>query len=298
MSTLLFNFHLFVIDGQNDFHDLPETYLPRNLFWKPGEDELIRPALAVDGSHLDMLRLLESAERGMSALDALTVSLDAHNYYGIERSSFWVQGDGTEVSAFTQITLRSVVLGAYLPRDRRLVQAVLAYLTALEKAGRTLMVWTTHCPIGGWGMGLHPNFARFVQAWEGEHLQIARKVLKGSNPMTEHHSALAAHVPDPEDLSTQMNWGLVRRIGAARITYFAGQAGSHCVPDTLDDVVAGVRSEFGGDFDMARLAVVTDAMSAVKGFDAEMKAFFVRMKAAGVRLITCEEMGNELAAAS
>ena len=59
---------------------------------------------------------------------------------------------------------------------------------------------------------------------------------KGSNPWTEHGSALQAEVPDAADPATALNTALLRRLGRAAPLLITGQAsqsplaGRPCAP--------------------------------------------------------------------
>ncbi|MCC5610533.1 hypothetical protein LC612_28230, partial [Nostoc sp. CHAB 5834] len=146
------NIHLLIIDPQNDFCDLPAEYLVKN----PQTSEHVAPALAVPGAHADMQRLSELIHQGLRGFSDISVTLDSHHHIGIERPTFWIKGDGTDVAPFTEVTSKSVRDGEYLPRNPKALPRVLAYLDTLEAGGRyKLMVWPVHCEIGTWGHNVH-----------------------------------------------------------------------------------------------------------------------------------------------
>lgn len=281
--------HLFVIDPQNDFCDLPADYLPTDPL---AAGNVIRPALPVAGAHADMLRLAEFMRKGSRGFSDITVTLDSHHFVGIERPTFWMQGDGKPVTPFTPITAKEVRDGKYLPRNPKATPRVLAYLDALEAGGRyNLMVWPVHCEIGTWGHGVHAAVRSAYNEWEARELGVVNKVTKGSNPWTEHYSAVMAEVPDMDDPSTQLNRGLIDILIASDEVVVGGEAGSHCVPSTMYHVV----DQFG-TANLSKLVILKDCMSPVTGFENEFKRFLDDMVARGARVATTEEYLPELLA--
>lgn len=278
--------HLLIIDPQNDFCDLPADYLPRT-----GATEA-QPGLPVAGAHADMQRLGEMISRGLRGLSDISVTLDSHHHLGIERPTFWMQADGSAVAPFTQILAADVRAGKYLPRNPKATARALAYLDSLEAAGRyTLMVWPIHCEIGTWGHNVHTDVRRAYNAWENQELGVVQKVTKGSNPWTEHYSALMAEVPDPMDPTTQLNRGLIDVLEQADLIPVAGEAGSHCVKATVEHIV----DNFGAD-NLKKLVLLTDCISPVTGFDKQYQDFLADMRGRGLQLSTSADFLAELVA--
>jgi nicotinamidase/pyrazinamidase len=277
---------LLIIDPQNDFCDLPEAWCPAD----PVTGRRASPALPVAGAHDDLLRLAGFIRDAAPVLDAITVTLDSHNRLHIAHPTFWQQGDGGEVDPFTAITAADVRAGRFRPRDPQAADRALAYLDALEARGRyTLMVWPVHCEIGSWGHGVHGAVRAAYNAWEVERLRVVRKVAKGSNLWTEHYSALQAEVPDADDPDTRLNTGLLTALDRADTLVVAGEAGSHCVKSTVEDLADHLP---GGRLD--RLVLLTDCMSPVTGFQAQHDAFLRGMAARGARLATAAQALNLL----
>jgi nicotinamidase/pyrazinamidase len=277
---------LLIIDPQNDFCDLPAAYLPADPL---GEGKLAA-ALPVPGAHADMLRVADLITGGGDGLAGISVTLDSHHRIDIAHPAFWMTGDHGAVAPFTQISAAQVRAGSYRPRAADALVRALAYLDALEAAGRyTLMVWPTHCEIGSWGQNVHAAVRAAYNGWEERTLRTVYKVNKGSNPWTEHYSAIEAEVPDPLDPGTQVNQALLVRLAGAERLYIAGEAGSHCVKASTEHIVAHWDPR-----QLARLVLVTDCMSPVGGFEAQHDAFIAAMAARGLRSATAAEVLAEL----
>jgi len=278
--------HLLIIDPQNDFCDLPDAWRPAD----PASGERLAPALPVAGAHADMQRLATLIREAADGLTDITVTLDSHHHLDIAHPTFWQTADGGPVAPFTPITAAQLRAGAFKPRDPAALPRPQAYLDELETRGRyTLMVWPVHCEIGSWGHNVHANVKAAYNAWEERHLVTVQMVAKGSNPWTEHYSAMQAEVPDPADPGTQLNQPLIDRLDQADLLLVAGEASSHCVKASTEHIVAHLRSGRAG-----KIVLLTDCMSAVGGFQAEHDAFFADMRAQGVRLATSPEILAQL----
>lgn len=260
---------LLVIDPQNDFCDIPGAALP------------------VPGADADMRRLAAFIAATRVKLTSLIVTLDSHPSYSIERTTFWVDAEGKEVAPFTVITEADLQAGKYRPRDETLRPAVQSYLATLERKGHyQLMVWPVHCVVGTWGHNVHEAVAAEVAAWERASMQPAYRVLKGMNPMTEQYSAVRAEVPDLKDIATQTNMKLVgkARPSEDELLFVAGEAASHCVAATLEDLL--------GHWDRvaaARVVVLSDCMSAVPGCEEKAAERFRAFAKKGVRIMTSSQ---------
>ncbi|MDR3353130.1 MAG: cysteine hydrolase [Zoogloeaceae bacterium] len=264
--------HLLIIDPQNDFCDLPDALRAGHA-----------PALPVPGAHADMLRLAALIERAGNGIDAITVTLDSHLRLDIAHPGFWRQGNGAAVSPFTPIRAADVRAGAFLPRVAEDLAYVLDYLDALEAAGRhTHMVWPVHCELGSWGHNAHAAVRRAYNQWEEASGRNAQKVLKGMNPRTEHYSAIRAEVPDPGAPDPLVHEALLDRLTRADAILVAGEAGSHCVRATVEDIVT-YRPETA-----TRIVLLADCMSPVAGFAAQQSAFLDAMRQRGARVTTAD----------
>lgn len=268
------NIHLVIIDPQNDFCDLPK-----------GERPVIggmqqAPALPVAGADADMQRVARLIREGGAGLTNISITLDSHQRVDIAHPTFWRQGNGEAVTPFTQISVEDVRAGRYLPRQANALERVIAYLEALEANGRYVhMVWPVHCEIGTWGHNVHDAVRRAYNGWEEARCGIVNKVVKGTNPWTEHYSAIKAEVPDPNDEATQLNGVFMDQLRDADLVLITGEAGSHCVKATAEHIV-----ENYGAGSLSKLVLLTDCMSPVTGFEAQYQGFVEDMRGRGVQI--------------
>ncbi|THD04275.1 hypothetical protein B1810_06325 [Panacagrimonas perspica] len=262
--SALLSTHLLIIDPQIDFMDLPGASLP------------------VRGADADMRRLAAFIRVNGRAIDGITLTFDSHELLDIGHPGFWRTPEGAPPPPFTQASHADVAAGRLVPADPSHLPRVLAYLLKLEAQGRYRhMIWPVHCQIGTQGHNLHPEILDACNAWEAGTGRPVVRVLKGLNRFTEHYSAVRAEVVDPQDPHTDTNQALLDVLLKADRLLVAGEALSHCVKATVEDVIAAMDPR-----DAGKVSLLTDAMSAVPGFEAQAEAFVHAMSAAGVRLAT------------
>ncbi len=279
--------HLLIVDPQNDFCDLPDSYRPTD----PLTGSSVEPALPIAGAHADMQRLARFIDATAHALSSITVTLDSHHRLDIAHPTFWRMGNGDPVPPFTPITAAQLRAGEFVPRHDDDVPRTLNYLDELEARGRyTLMAWPVHCEIGTWGHNVHADVRAAYGSWEEDRQFIVRKVPKGANPWTEHYSALMAEVPDADDPRSQLNRGLLDSLDRADLILVAGEAGSHCVKATVEHLAEHLP---GGN--LSRIVLLTDCMSPVAGFANAQAGFLHRMRDLGVQQRTSTDMARALA---
>lgn len=275
--------HLVIIDPQNDFCDLPPQYCQQDPF---NPALRLTPALPVPGAHADMLRVAQLIRAAGSAFDAISITLDSHQRLDIAHPGFWRQSDGSQVMPFTQISAADVRSGKFRPCSKDALPRVQAYLDALEAQQRYVhMVWPVHCEIGSWGNNVHADVRAAYNDWEEMTGVSVGKIVKGTNPWTEHYSAIQAEVPDGDDMTTQLNRAFLDHLKEADRIYICGEAGSHCVKSTVEHIVANFDPA-----DAGKLVLLTDCMSPVSGFEAQYQAFVADMQVRGVGTAGSEEV--------
>jgi nicotinamidase/pyrazinamidase len=276
------NIQLLIIDPQNDFCDVPESWQGID----PLAGKRIAPALPVQGAHADMLRLAEMIGAGHAGLSNIVITLDSHHRVDVAHPAYWQRRDGSPVNPFTTISAQQVRDDMFRTRDTGAKERTLQYLDALEAQGRYgLMVWPVHCEIGTWGHNVHAAVRQAYNQWEEAQLRTVQVAYKGSNPWTEHYSALQAEVPDASDPDTQLNRALIAALDRADVLLIAGEASSHCVKATTEHLVDHLPSGA-----LNKIILITDCMSPVGGFEAQGSAFVANMQARGVRLAVAAEV--------
>ena len=239
-------------------------------------------ALFVVGADADIGRLARMVRRLSPKLADIHVTLDSHHFVDIAHPIFWKDSAGKHPAPFTIISATDVETGRWTPTQPGASKRVLAYVQALAAHGRyPLCIWPPHCLIGSRGHAVVPELFAALQEWE-QRFAIVDYVTKGSNIWTEHYSAIQADVPDPADPSTQINTALIQTLMKADIVAVAGEAGSHCLANTVRDLA----NNFGDDSLVSKLVLLSDATSPVTGFEALQDSFVAEMTARGMQVST------------
>ncbi len=271
IKELTMNEQLLIIDPQYDFCD------PNG-------------ALYVQGAEHDMARLATFVNNYGDKLDDIHVTLDTHHRFDVAHPIFWKDSNGNHPAPFTQITKQQVVDGEFTPTIISLTKRMVDYLDSLETQGKyPLIVWPPHCLIGSNGHQVMPDLFDALSVWENNGPALVNYVTKGTNPYTEHYSAVKAEVVDPQDPTTQINTKLVEINNTADRLYVGGEAGSHCVANTLRDLIDAI----GGIEFAKKIWLLTDCMSPVVGvidFTPMQDQFIADMKALGVNTATTDEI--------
>jgi len=228
---------LLIIDAQNDFCD------PKG-------------SLFVDGAVEDNERLSKFIVDNKEDINFIGCTLDSHQMMDIAHPNFWFDKDGNHPNPFSVITAADVENGTWSAVKP---QTALKYLQDLEATNSfPHVIWPVHCVIGTWGNQLDPKVNDAVLSWASQG-HFVQYVSKGANPFSEHFGAFEAQVPIKNVPATQYNLGLQKTLEKYDVIYLTGQAKSHCVANTLKQLVDKAP-------DVAKKVVVLeDTMSPVGG---------------------------------
>ena len=289
--------HLLLIDVQKDF------CFPEGSLYVAGRSG----SGAVDDSR----RIAELVYRNLPAITSITTTLDTHFAYQIFFPSFWLGKDDAPLHAHREITSEQIESGEVRPDPAMakwlcngnygwLLAQVKHYCRELEKAGKyKLWLWPPHCLLGSDGHALAGavHEARLFQSYV-RGAQSGCEI-KGGNPLTENYSVLRPEVLTRHDGPplAQRNTQFLKTLLAADAVVIGGQAASHCVKSSIDDLLSEIVAI---DAALARkVYLLTDCMSAVavpdgKGgiavdFTQQAEAALQRFADAGMHLVKSTE---------
>ncbi len=253
--------HLLLIDVQKDF------CFPEGSLYVGGRSG----TGAVDDSR----RIAEFIYRNLGTLTDITATMDTHLAFQIFFPQFWQDRAGAPLTAHTVIAADQIASGEVKPNPAMakwlcngnytwLCKQVEYYCRELEKAGKyQLYLWPPHCLLGTDGHAL----AGVVQAARLFHAyaRTAQSTVevKGGNPLTENYSVLRPEVLTRFDggALAQRNTQFLSTLLSSDAVIIAGQAASHCVKSTIDDLLSEIVSV---DKALAKkIYLLTDCMSAV-----------------------------------
>lgn len=243
----------------------------QNTFCTPGFE------LFVPGAPDDSRRLCELVYRELGGLTEIVATLDTHRAFQIFHAAFLVGRDGGHPPPYTPVSVADVEAGVWRAADPALQEHLERYVRELAAGGKyELTVWPYHAMLGGVGHALvsavEEGFFFHATARETQ----TRFELKGNDPLTEHYSALGPEV------GGEPNLALVAHLLTFDAVYVVGQAKSHCLAWTVEDLLRLAP-------DLApRLYLLEDCTSPVVAgaldFTEQADAAFARFAAAGAQV--------------
>ena len=252
---------LVIIDPQNSFCN------PNGELFVPGADE-------------DCVRLANMINRLEDKIDSIHVTLDSHQEVDIAHPVFWRDSEGNHPNPFTIISKEDVEQGKYVTSNPACLRRATEYVKSLADNSRyPLCIWPPHCIIGSEGYQIEQGVSDAIRQWGKNKFKLVDFVTKGSNPWTEHYSAIKADVPDPTDPTTLPNSRFVNTVDKADIILISGQALSHCVANTVLDLI----NEFGEE-SVKKIVLLRDTCSNVPGFEQQGQDFIEQARALGMKV--------------
>jgi nicotinamidase-related amidase len=276
----------------------------QNTFCIPGF-ELFVAGRSGTGAVDDNRRLCEFLYRNLSSITRVVPTMDTHRAMQIFHANYLMNDSGEHPAPFTLVSAEDIERGRWrfnaaiassLAVDPDYAQRLLLhYARALKAGGKyALTIWPYHSMLGGIGHALvsaveEAIFFHGIARTSQPDFQV-----KGNNPHTEHYSVIGPEVtkgPHGEVIA-ERNLALVEQLHEYDAVIIAGQAKSHCVAWTIDDLLAEVRTR---DLSLAgRVYLLEDCTSPVVvpgviDYTEQADAAFRRFAEAGLHVVRSAE---------
>jgi nicotinamidase-related amidase len=272
----------------------------QNTFCIP-DFELFVAGRSGTGAADDNRRLCDFVYRNLGAITQVVPSLDTHQAMQVFHAIWLVDDSGEHPPPYTIVSAEDVERGRWsmnldvaraLGIDPDYARRHLEYYTRrLADGGKyDLTIWPYHAMLGGIGHALVPAVEEAVFFHTVARLSPPDFQIKGDEPLTEHYSMLGPEVtegPDGEPLGRR-NTELIDKLLGFDAVIVAGQAKSHCLAWTIDDLLKD------DDVRERRLAertyLLEDCTSpvvvpGVVDYTDEADAAFARYEAAGMHVV-------------
>jgi nicotinamidase-related amidase len=271
----------------------------QNTFCIP-DFELFVAGRSGTGAVDDNRRLCEFVYRNLGTITQIFPSLDTHHAMQVFHAIWLVDEHGDHPAPYTLVSAEDVKAGRWrmntaaaeaLGIDVDYAERHLAHYTRrLAEGGKyNLTIWPYHAMLGSIGYALVSAVEEAV-FFHGiaRHSQPDFQV-KGNNPLTEHYSMLGPEVtegPDGDRLGGK-NTELIEKLLTFDVVVVAGQAKSHCMAWTIDDLL---EEEAAGGRLAERTYLLEDCTSpvvvpGVVDYTDDADAAFERYQAAGMHVV-------------
>jgi nicotinamidase-related amidase len=216
----------------------------QNTFCIPGFELYVR------GAERDNARLCEFIYRNLPAITAIIPTLDTHRATQIFHPIWLVDDNGRHPDPYTLVTPEDVESGRWRINPAAVEstgidpeyaqEQLLDYTRKLDTRGKyDLTIWPYHSMLGGIGHALVSSVEEAIFFHTVARSSQPAFQVKGDNPLTEHYSMLGPEItegPDGAPIAGK-NDLLIEQLLLYDAIVVAGQAKSHCVAWTIDDLL-------------------------------------------------------------
>ena len=260
-------------------------------------------SLYVPGAQEDVAKTAEWLYNHGHAVTSIRASLDTHHIFSIFHPwSWWDDSTNNHPAPFTVITPDVLRAGKIRPFTMVLKDAV-EYVEYLAANGKPpLVLWPTHCVQFAAYRALMPLLAEAAMFWSMARIMEPKVLSKGQEGMTENYGIFSPEktVPSSSYPTAQgLNLEVIQAIEKLDALFVFGQAKSHCVLTSLQQLFDGVDGRALNDNMKKRVYIVEDCMSSVPDtplpdgsmikFNEIAEAEFARFAAMGANIVTSND---------
>lgn len=226
----------------------------QNTFCIPGFELFVGGTSGI-GAVEDNQRLCEFIYRHLGIITRIIPTMDTHTAMQIFHPIFWINAKGKHPTpAATSITPADIEQGIWhvnpavadsLGYSRSFLEKhAFHYVQQLSQNGKyPLTIWPYHSMLGGIGHALVSSVEEAVFFHSQARNSQTQFEMKGENPLTENYSVLRPEVLDSFDgkAIAHKNTRLIQQLLKFDTVIIAGQAKSHCVAWTVDDLLTEIQ---------------------------------------------------------
>jgi nicotinamidase-related amidase len=226
----------------------------QNTFCLP-DFELFVGGRSGTGAIDDNSRLCTFIYKNLARITQISPTMDTHQTVQIFHSIFLVDENGNHPPAYTLITEDDVKSGQWkinpaippaLGLNSTYTQAYLEhYVRELHRTGKyDLTIWPYHAMLGGIGHALVPAIEEVIFFHSVARNSRPDYQIKGFQPLTEHYSVIGPEVMHDQEGKkiASRNKAFVEKLTNFDMVIIAGQAKSHCVAWTIEDLLQEILS--------------------------------------------------------
>jgi len=227
----------------------------QNTFCIPGF-ELFVAGRSGQASVEDNQRLCEFVYRNLASISQVIATMDTHQALQIFHAIYLINDRGEHPSPFTRVSVEDISNGRWMFNPEiagalnlgldSASRHLLHYAKVLQETGKyDLSVWPYHSMLGGIGHALVPAVEESVFFHTIARYSQADFRIKGRNPSTEHYSVLGPEVTTNAEGReiARKDTELIDKLWSFDAVIIAGQAKSHCVAWTVEDLMRAAKND-------------------------------------------------------
>lgn len=277
----------------------------QNTFCIP-EFELFVGGRSGKGAVDDNVRLCEFIYRNLGVISQIVPTMDTHTAMQIFHPVFWVNDAGEHPSPHSTISLDDIERGVWKVNPAvvynigksdysELQQYAIHYVKQLSEHNKYLLtIWPYHSMLGGIGHALVSAVEEAAFFHNIARNSQTKFEMKGDNPLTENYSVLQPEILQDSNGNSiaQKNTRFLKKLLDFDAIIVAGQAKSHCVAWTIEDLLTEIKAR---DSNLAKkIYLLEDCTSpvvvpGVVDFTEQADAAFERFAKAGMHIVKSTE---------
>jgi nicotinamidase-related amidase len=272
----------------------------QNTFCLP-DFELYVGGRSGTGAVDDNRRLAAFIYTNLGRLTEITATFDTHQAIQIFHAIYLIDEDGRHPAPHTQVSAEDILSGRWqfnpavahsLDISPEYGQEQLThYIQQLEARQKyALTIWPYHSMLGGIGHALVPTIEEAVFFHTIGRSAQAEYIIKGANPFTESYSAIGPEVL--EDAAgkqlARKNDQVIRLVEQFDAVLVGGQAKSHCVAWTMEDLLSEIQARdpaLAGKVYLLEDCTSPVVVPGVIDYTPQADAAFQRFAAAGMHVV-------------
>jgi nicotinamidase-related amidase len=277
----------------------------QNTFCVPS-GELFVGGRSGNGAVEDSARICRFIYGNLPYISRIFLTMDTHKAMQIFHPVYWVDEQGRHPAPLTILTAEDVKAGKWRVNPAvvfsvagngniaALQRQAEHYVETLAAGGKyPLIIWPYHAMLGGVGHAIVSAVEEAAFFHTVARASQTEFEIKGGNPLTENYSVLRPEVLDgPFGPIAQKNTRFLQTLLSYDIVAIVGQAKSHCVAWTIDDLLTEIMAQ---DASLVRkVYLIEDCTSAVVvpgvvDFTPQADAAFARFADAGMHVVQSDQ---------
>lgn len=244
-------------------------------------------ALYIQGAQENTNHIASFVYRNIDKITTIIASSDSHLPNHIFFAPWWINEYGENPEPYTIITNDDIVKRRWIPTvDPEMSRE---YVKLLEKENKKkLCIWPPHCVIGTYGQMFMPEISEAIFYHSLCRTTNPIFIDKGTTTLTEYYGIFLPEVQLTNHYQVDLNTKLFELLTAHDRIYFAGQARSHCILESLKQL-AGYCVQHAPSF-FNNVYLLDDCCSVIKhptvDFSETSKAEFAQLKKQGLKIVS------------
>lgn len=244
-------------------------------------------ALYIQGAQENTQHIASFIYRNLDKISTIIASSDSHLPNHIFFAPWWINEYGEHPEPYTIITNDDIKQRLWIPAvDQNTSKEYVKSLAEHNK--KNLCIWPHHCIKGTYGQMLMPEISEAIFYHTLARTTNPIFIEKGTTALTEYYGIFYPEVQMSNHYQVELNTKLFNVLMAHDRVYFAGQARSHCILESVKQLDQHC-TEHNQKF-LNNVYLLDDCSSVIRhptvDFTAASKVEFELLKKQGLKIVS------------